>query len=257
LGSAPPARPPKLLDQVCHALRLRHYSYRTEQAYTAWIRRFILFHRKRHPREMGRVEIEAFLSALAVERRVAASTQNQALAALLFLYRDVLEIEVAWLVDLVRAKRPQRLPVVLSTDEVARVLAALSGVPWLMAMVLYGGGLRLMECHRLRVKDVDCERGEIVVRAGKGGKDRVTTLPACLRTPLIEHLVRVRARHDRHVAEGFGNVLLPNAIAAKYANAAPEWERRRQKCAVPHGSMSTVAPGRVVMTRANCARVRR
>jgi integron integrase len=221
--STPLAHPPRLLDEVRHAIRVRHYSYRTEQAYVAWIRRFILFQRKRHPREMGREEIEAFLSALAVERRVAASTQNQALAALLFLYRDVLGVQVGWLAELVRAKRPQRLPVVLTAEEVARVLARLSGIPWLMAMVLYGSGVRLMECHRLRVKDLDFDRGEIVVRDGKGGKDRVTTLPACVREPLSEHLARVRVQHGRDLAGGLGRVLLPHAIAVKYPNADCEW----------------------------------
>jgi integron integrase len=172
---------------------------------------------------MGRPEIESFLSSLAVDRRVAASTQNQALAAILFLYREVLGNEVGWLEALVRAKRPQRLPVVLTRDEVAALLAQLGGVAWTMGMLLYGGGLRLMECHRLRVKDLDLDRREIAVRDGKGGKDRVTTLPMLAVGPLQRHLRAVRALHQRDLAAGFGRVMLPDALARKYANADREW----------------------------------
>ncbi|HEX9594218.1 MAG TPA: phage integrase N-terminal SAM-like domain-containing protein, partial [bacterium] len=171
---------PKLLDQVCDALRVRHLSRRTEEAYRHWIRRYILFHHKRHPREMGEKEVADFLSALAVQGNVSASTQNQALNALLFLYREVLRVELGWLEDVVRAKKPQRLPVVLTREEVAQVLALLDGTPRLMATLLYGAGLRLLECCRLRVKDVDFGAHQILVREGKGHKDRVTLLPRAL-----------------------------------------------------------------------------
>lgn len=223
-GPAPPAAVrPKLLDQVRDAIRTRHYSYRTEEAYVGWIRRFILFHHKRHPAEMGKVEIEQFLTALAVERHVSASTQNQALAAVLFLYRQVLACEPGWLDDVVRAKRVERLPVVLTREEVQALLAALDGVPWLMAMLLYGSGLRLMECLRLRVKDIECARHEILVREGKGNKDRVTMLAAAVQEPLGRHLERVRRLHERDLRAGFGRVQLPDALARKYPNAAREW----------------------------------
>lgn len=172
-----PPPPPKLLDQVRDRLRVKHYSIRTETQYVLWIRRFILFHDKRHPREMGAAEVEAFLTHLAVAGGVAAATQNQALSALLFLYREVLGIDLPWLDKVVRAKTPQRLPVVLTRQEVAAVLDRMSGVHGLMARLLYGTGMRLMDCVRLRVKDVDFERAEILVRDGKGGKDRVTMLP--------------------------------------------------------------------------------
>ncbi|MBI5503413.1 MAG: phage integrase N-terminal SAM-like domain-containing protein, partial [Deltaproteobacteria bacterium] len=174
-STAPPPR--KLLDQVSDALRARHYSYRTEEAYVGWIRRFILFHHKRHPAQMGKPEIERFLTALAVDRRVSASTQNQALAALLFLYKQVMGRDPGWLDDVARAKRPQRLPTVLTRPEVEAILGALDGVSWIMAALLYGAGLRLTECLRLRVKDIDFTRNEILVREGKGNKDRVTMLP--------------------------------------------------------------------------------
>ena len=214
---------PRLLDQVRDAIRTRHYSYRTEEAYAGWIKRFILFHGKRHPAEMGKAEIEQFLTALAVKRNVAASTQNQALAALLFLYKDVLEIDPGWLDDVVRAKRPQRLPTVLTRKETEALLGALRGVSWLMAMLLYGAGLRLRECLRLRVKDIDFSRNEIVVREGKGNKDRVTMLPAVITDPLLAHLGRVRRLHERDLAAGFGRVALPDALAHKYPNADQEW----------------------------------
>jgi integron integrase len=214
---------PKLLDQVRDAIRTRHYSYRTEEAYVGWIRRFIVFHQKRHPAEMGKLEIEQFLTALAVERHVSASTQNQALAALLFLYQQVLGCDPGWLDDVVRAKRPQRLPVVLTRAEVGALLAALTGVRWIMATLLYGSGLRLKECLRLRVKDVEFERNEILVREGKGNKDRVTMLAGAVREPLLTHLERVRRLHGRDLQAGFGRVQLPDALARKYPNANREW----------------------------------
>ena len=216
-------QPPRLLDRVRAELRARHYSVRTEQAYAGWIRRFILFHGKRHPKEMGDVEINAFLSHLATEGHVAASTQNQALAALLFLYQDVLRMRVPWLECLVRARKPERLPVVLSRDEVRRLLACVQGTPNLICRLLYGTGMRLLEGLRLRVKDVDFACNEIVVREGKGDKDRRTVLPVSLRAPLEEHLARVRALHDADLAAGAGSVRLPGALAAKYPNAPREW----------------------------------
>jgi integron integrase len=218
-----PAAKPRLLDQVRDAIRARHMSPRTEEAYVHWIRRFILFHGKRHPKEMGPPEITAFLTALAVQRHVSASTQNQALAALLFLYRKVLGSDPGWLEGIVRAKRPQRLPVVLSRHEVSALLAALDGAEWIMAMLLYGAGLRLRECLRLRVKDIDFDRNEILVREGKGNKDRLTMLPASVREPLAAHLERVRTVHERDLKAGFGRVQLPDALARKYPNASREW----------------------------------
>ena len=196
------AQAPRLLDQVRDALRTRHYSRRTEKAYVGWIRRFVIFNGKRHPREMGEAEITRFLSHLAVKRQVSASTQNQALTALLFLYRDVLGIELEWLDEIVRAKRPQRLPVVLTRREV-RVLLGRCGArrgSWRRCST--GPGLRLLECARLRVKDVDFERGEILVRDGKGRKDRVTMLPASLKEPLRVHLIQVRRQHEADLAPG-------------------------------------------------------
>jgi integron integrase len=217
------ARPRRLLDQVRDAVRVRHYSYRTEQAYVGWVRRFILFHGKRHPAEMGATEVGAFLNALATQREVSASTQNQALAALLFLYREVVRVEVGWLDDLVRAKRPQRLPVVLGQPEVEALLVRLEGVPWLMAMLLYGSGVRLMECHRLRVKDLDFSRCELTVREAKGGRDRVTMLASRVVEPLRAHLRSVAAQHTRDLAAGHGRVLLPAALGRKYPAADREW----------------------------------
>jgi integron integrase len=205
------------------AVRARHYSPRTEKAYVMWVRRFVLFHAKRHPSAMGGAEVTAFLSHLASSRRVSASTQNQALSALLFLYRQVLGQELEWMEGIVRAKRPVRVPVVLTRDEVRAVLAEIHGTPWLMASLLYGAGLRLLECCRLRVKDVDFERNEITVRDGKGRKDRVTLLPARLKRHLATHLDRVRAQHERDLREGAGAVQLPYAIERKYPRAASEW----------------------------------
>ena len=218
-----PPQPPRLLDRLRAALRARHYSLRTEQSYVAWVKRFILFHGKRHPDEMGEPEINAFLSSLATDGRVAASTQNQALSALLFLYRHVLERPFPEMPSLVRAHRPARLPVVLTRDEVRRVLAGLGGEPRLVATLLYGSGLRLMEALRLRVKDLDLSRNEILVRDGKGQKDRVTMLPAALKPDLAAHLKRVRALHDAALAAGGGDVHLPDAIRIKYPGAAKSW----------------------------------
>jgi integron integrase len=217
------SQPPRLLDRVREAARLRHYSRRTEKAYVGWIRRFVLFHGKRHPVDMGPAEMTAFLSALATEGHVAASTQNQALGALLFLYRAVLERDVPWLEELVRARRPVRLPVVLSRDEVRRVLHEMRGTPRLMAVVLYGAGLRLLECARLRVKDVDFERAQLVIRSGKGDRDRVTVLPELVREPLRVHLERVRRQWERDVGSGAGWVELPDALAKKLPAAGRQW----------------------------------
>jgi integron integrase len=222
-ASFPPARRPRLLDRVRETIRARHYSRRTEKAYVAWIRRYILFHDKRHPAEMGSAEVARFLTALAVDRKVSASTQNQALAALLFLYREVLAQTLPWLEDLVRAKRPEHLPVVLSREEVRSVVGHLTGVPRLMALLLYGAGLRLLECAQLRVKDVDFAGNQIVVRSGKGAKDRRTMLPAAAKPDLVRHLQRVARQHQRDLAAGAGWVELPYALARKYPNAGREW----------------------------------
>lgn len=218
---------PRLLDRVRTALRVRHMSRRTETSYVAWIRRFILFHGKRHPDEMGPAEITAFLSDLATRRGVSASTQNQALAALLFLYRIVLDRDVPWLDDLVRAKRPTHLPTVLSREEVRTVIANVAGATTrLMVLLLYGAGLRLLECARLRVKDVDVERSQLLVRAGKGNRDRATVLPRAARDVLVGHLDRVRELHRRDRLAGGGWVELPYALARKYpaAGRALEWQ---------------------------------
>ena len=214
---------PKLLDLVRQKIRLKHYSIRTEQAYADWIRRFILFHNKRHPASMGVPEIRAFLSHLAVERKVAASTQRQALNAIVFLYREILDQEVGWLGEIEQAKRPERLPVVFSRAEVRAMLAHLDGQHWLMASLLYGAGIRLMECVRLRVKDVDFTYRQILVRDGKGQKDRVTTLPQTLLEPLKQHLEKIKDLHDQDLAEGFGDVYLPFALERKYTSASHEW----------------------------------
>lgn len=219
----PAAQKPKLLDQVRAAIRMRHYSLRTEETYVHWIKRFIVFHGKRHPAEMGEVEIGQFLSALAVEQHVSASTQNQALNALLFLYRHVLDLNPGWIDNVVRAKRPQRLPVVLRKHEVKALLDALAGVHWIMGHLLYGAGLRLMECLRLRVKDIDFNANHIVVREGKGNKDRLTMLPLAVKASLAAHLAHVRALHQQDLARGFGRVYLPDALHRKYPNAPKEW----------------------------------
>jgi len=198
-------------------------SLRTEEAYVGWVRRFILANGKRHPRELGRREVEAFLTHLAMHGHVAASTQNQALSALLFLYREVLQQELPWMENIRRAKKPERLLVVLSREEVAALLAEMDGVTWLMASLLYGAGLRLMECARLRVQDVDFVRREITVRQGKGGKDRRTMLPAMTVDALQNQLAEARRVHERDLAAGRGAVWLPHALARKYPNAAREW----------------------------------
>jgi integron integrase len=218
-----PENPPKLLDQVQGVLRVKHYSIRTERVYLDWIKRYILFHHKTHPAQMGAAEVEAFLTHLAVAGKVAASTQNQAKSALLFLYREVLAIELPWLDNVTQAKMPQRLPVVLTVSEVKSVLNRLDGTLGLMAGLLYGGGFRLMECVRLRVKDVDFAMRQVTVREGKGFKDRVTMLPESAIAPLQAHLARVRALHDEDVAGGYGAVYLPYALEKKYPNAAKEW----------------------------------
>ena len=214
---------PRLLDQVRDQIRLKHYSIRTERVYCEWVKRFIRFHNYRHPEEMGAAEVEAFLSDLAVRRTVSASTQNQALAALLFLYKQVLKLDLPWLGEVVRAKKPQRLPVVLTIAEVQRVLMQLQGELWLATSLLYGSGMRVMEVLRLRVKDVDFARNEIVVRDGKGMKDRITLLPQRLVTPLKQHLQVVRAVHQQELAAGRGDVYLPEALARKYPKAPIEW----------------------------------
>jgi integron integrase len=218
-----PHPPPKLLDQVRDRIRVKHYSIRTETQYVQWIKRFILFHGKRHPQEMGAAEVEVFLTHLAVDGQVSASTQNQALSALLFLYKEVLLIDLPWLDKVVRAKRPQRLPVVLTRSEVREVLIRMKAVHGLMANLLYGTGMRLMECVRLRVKDVDFDRGEILVRDGKGGKDRVTMLPSSAAAGLQAHLIQRRAVFEDDKRLGKASVFLPDALARKYPNAATEW----------------------------------
>jgi integron integrase len=214
---------PRLVDRVRARMRLAHLSPRTERAYLHWMRRFVAFHGNRHPRELGQQDLEAFLSALATKGNVGPSTQNQALAALLFLYREALELELPWLDGLVRAKKPRRLPVVLTREEAAAVLDALSGTPRLMALLLYGAGLRLLECCRLRVKDVDFGAHELVVRQGKGDRDRRTLLPQAVQAPLREHLQRVRRQHQTDVEMGAGWVELPGALGRKLPGAGREW----------------------------------
>lgn len=216
-------RKPRLMDQLREGLRSRHYSRRTEETYCAWVKRYIYFHNVRHPAGMGETEINAFLTHLAVKERVSASTQNQALSALLFLYRHVILREVGDLGEVIRARKPVRLPVVMTREEVKAVLANLSGDKWLIASMMYGAGLRLMECLRLRVQDIDFSRGEILVRNGKGAKDRITMLPRTLKAPLQEHLRRIKAIHERDKAEGWGRVLLPDALEKKYPNAPVDW----------------------------------
>lgn len=218
-----PVTKPKLLDQLRETLRSRHYSHRTEQTYCSWVKRFIYFHNVRHPQEMAEPEINAFLTYLAVKEKVAASTQNQALSALLFLYRHVLGREVGDLSEVIRARKPKRLPVVMTLEEVKAVLANLSGDKWLMASLMYGAGLRLMECLRLRVQDLDFSRNEILVRDGKGAKDRITMLPVSLKTSLQEQLKSVKVIHERDLADGWGRVLMPDALDRKYLNAPKEW----------------------------------
>jgi integron integrase len=221
--SETPGRKPKLLDQVRDVMRRKHYSIRTERTYIDWIRRFILFHNKRHPAEMAEVDVTAFLTSLARVGNVAASTQNQALSALLFLYKEVLKQEIGWLDNVERAKKPARLPVVLSSDEVQKILEHLHGPRRLMAGLLYGSGLRLMECVRLRVKDIDFAKAYIIVRDGKGARDRITMLPLNLARQLERHLERVKVQHEEDLEAGFGEVYLPFALERKYPSAAKDW----------------------------------
>ena len=219
----PPDGGSRLLDRVRDALRQRHYSYRTEQAYIHWIKRYIFFHDKKHPARMGAAEVTTFLTHLARERSVAAATQNQALSALLFLYGEVLGQRLPWMDDIVRAKRPHRVPVVLTRQEVSALLGQLEGTKWIMASLLYGAGLRLRECLCLRVKDIDFGFLQVVVRDGKGAKDRITMLPQALVEPLRNHLVRVKRLHERDLEAGYGEVELPFAIERKYPRAGRDW----------------------------------
>jgi integron integrase len=222
-GSSPTVVKSKLLHQLGDALRSRHYSRRTEQTYCQWVKRFVRFHNLRHPSDMAEPEINAFLTHLALKEKVSASTQNQALSAMLFLYRHVIGREVGDLGEVIRARKPKRLPVVMTREEVKSVLANLNGNKWLMASLMYGAGLRLMECLRLRVQDIDFGHNEILVRDGKGDKDRITMLPVCLKTPLLEHLKRVKKIHERDLAQGWGRVQLPYALDRKYPNSPAEW----------------------------------
>lgn len=217
------AEKPRLLDQVRNVIQTRHYSVRTEETYVNWIRKFIYFHGKRHPKDMGQKEIEAFLTDLAVNKKVAASTQNQAFNALLFLYREVLGLDFGELQAVTRAKKPRKLPVVFSSDEVRAILEGLDKEKWIMGQLLYGAGLRLMECVRLRVKDIDFSYKQITVRDGKGSKDRVTMLPEVVIPRLERHLEKVKVIHKRDLDAGFGSVHLPYSLARKYKNADKSW----------------------------------
>lgn len=214
---------PKLLDQVREVIRAKHYSIRTEQAYVEWIKRYIFFHNKRHPADMAEPEIRAFISDLASKKQVTASTQTVALSAILFLYREVLKKDLPFIHGIERAKKGVRRPVVLTQSEIKEVLSRLDGVNYLVATLLYGAGLRLMDALRLRVKDIDFGRNEIVIREGKGDKDRVTMLPQSIKSQLQDHLGRVRVIHEADLRNGFGEVYLPNALERKYPNAAKEW----------------------------------
>jgi integron integrase len=220
---SPPAAPPRLLDQIRHAVRLRHYSPRTEQAYVRWARRFVLFHKKRHPAELGGSEVTQFLTWLAEGRRVSASTQTQALSALLFLYRHVLQLELPWMTEVVRAPARNRLPVVLTRDEVRAVVRRLQGTERLVVMLLYGSGLRLLEALRMRVKDLDFDQDQIIVRGGKGDKDRITMLPQSLKAELRRHLSEVRVLHEKDLGRGAGRVDLPTALSRKYPGGDRDW----------------------------------
>jgi integron integrase len=214
---------PRLLDEVRAVARMRHLSIRTEQAYVQWIRRFILFHQKRHPREMAEDEIREFISNLAIEAGITASTQTVALSALLFLYRDVLKQKLPYVSNIERARKPKRMPVVFTREEVKRIFANLEGTHWLIAGLLYGSGLRLMESLRLRIKDLDFTYAQITVRDGKGEKDRVSMLPSRLKEPLMRHLQKVKLLHEEDLAIGYGEVFLPYALARKYPNAPKQW----------------------------------
>ena len=214
---------PRLLEQVRQSLRVKHYSLRTEEAYLYWIRYFIRFHKKRHPKEMSGKEVEAFLSHLALDRKVSPSTQNQALSAILYLYKRVLEIDLPWLNNVVRAKRKKHIPVVFTRHEVKQLLAQFDGTYWLLFSLIYGAGLRISECVRLRVKDVDFHYKQLIIRDSKGSKDRVTVFPAPLIEPLRNHLARVKELHDQDLRNGYGKVYLPFALEKKYPNANKEW----------------------------------
>ena len=216
-------RPRRLMDRVRSEIRVRHYSIRTEEAYTSWIRRYLQFHR-RHPRDLDGADLNRFLTHLAEEGRVAVSTQRQALSAILFLYRHVLKTKLDWLDDVVRARQPRRLPNVLSRDEVAAVLSHLQGTPQLVVLLLYGTGMRILECLRLRIQDIDFDLGHITIRNPKGGRDRVTMLPESTRDRLADHLIGVRALHNQDLEQGFGNVYLPHALERKYPHADRDWK---------------------------------
>lgn len=215
-------QPVRLLDQVRNKIRFRHYSIRTEHTYIGWIRRFIIFNDKRHPRNLDKRHLENFLTHLAVERGVAPATQNQALNAILFLYKEVLELELDWLENVVRPKAQEKVPTVFSKPEIQSLFLHLSGQSGLMARLLYGSGMRLMECVRLRVKDIDLEYRTVTVRNGKGNKDRVTVLPDTLIAPIQEQIERVRQRHQADLENGFGEVYMPYALATKYPTASKE-----------------------------------
>jgi integron integrase len=223
IEDTPPPNPPKLLDRVHNKIRAKHYSIRTETQYLQWIKRFILFHGKRHPRDMGAAEVEAFLSHLVTEGNASASTQNQALSALLFLYREVLMIDLPWLDNVVHAKKPKRLPSVLNREEVKLVLERMDGTYGLMARLLYGTGMRLMECCRLRVQDIDFGQRVILIRDGKGAKDRVTMLPETLVSDLQAHLAKRRRLHEDDLGKRMSKGVMPDALPRNYPNAANEW----------------------------------
>jgi len=223
LTCAAVSKPKKLLDQVSEALRTKHYAYRTEKTYVDWITRYIIFHKKRHPKDMDANEIREFISYLATERKVATSTQNQALSAILFLYRTVLEKEIILPPELINPSRPKRLPTVLTHAEAMSVINQMRGTPRLMTKILYGSGLRLMECMRLRVKDVDFENRQIIVRGGKGDDDRFTVLADSVAADIKHILQDVKALHDKDLREGYGETILPNALSIKYINAGKEW----------------------------------
>jgi integron integrase len=213
----------KLLDRVRDRIRLKHYSIRTEQSYTSWIKRFILFHNKKHPEDMGVAQIEQFLTHLAVKRKVAPSTQNQALNAIIFLYREVLDIELKEPINAIRAKKPLRLPVVLTREEISKLINTLSGTQKIIGMLLYGAGLRLMECIRLRVKDIDFNMNQIVVRQGKGDRDRIALLPRTVKGDLQKHLDRVQLLYNDDLARGYGKVFMPRALERKFKHANQQW----------------------------------
>ncbi|MEN8007839.1 MAG: integron integrase [Candidatus Krumholzibacteriota bacterium] len=213
----------QLLEEVSRATEAKHYSPKTNQAYTRWIRRFIIYHRKRHPKDLGGPEVSSFLSYLATDRKVSGSTQGQALSAILFLYKEVLGIELPWMDDIVRAKKTTHVPTVMTVREVELVMDRLQGVTWLVASLLYGAGLRLIEGLRLRVQDLDFDRSEITVRLGKGGKDRRTMLPKRVRVHLMNHLETTRRQHQADLKTGAGYVAVPGALIRKYPNANREW----------------------------------